>query len=156
MRCWKQSDANRFDSKLEAQPVSVGPSRRAPGACRAPAGRTACQRGDARLMASLTEKLSETAHTWGRAVAPVAEWVTQALWSSLDSARKETTLPTRLTQRRRSEGRGNSFKERGDVGPRHPKICAVCGVEGVNFATAARAPSTRREGQWLTSLPSTT
>src|SRR5215469_8006001 len=31
--------------------------------------------GNARLMASLTEKLSETAPMWARAVAPVAEWV---------------------------------------------------------------------------------
>jgi CRISPR-associated endonuclease Cas1 len=88
--------------------------------------------GNARLMSSLTERLSETAPTWARAVAPVAEWVAQALWSSVGSARKEPTLPTRLTQRRRSEGRGNTFKQRGDVGPLHPKICAVCGVEGVN------------------------
>jgi hypothetical protein len=38
--------------------------------------------GNARLMKSLTERLSETAPTWARAVAPVAEWVAQALWSS--------------------------------------------------------------------------
>jgi hypothetical protein len=31
--------------------------------------------GNARLMSSLTERLSETAPTWARAVAPVAEWV---------------------------------------------------------------------------------
>jgi hypothetical protein len=104
-----------------------------PGACRAPAGRTASQRGNARLMASLTEKLSQTAATWGRAVAPVAEWVAQALWSSAGkSTSKEPSLPTRLTQRHRSEGRGNAFKQRGDVTPRRPKICVVCGSEGVN------------------------
>lgn len=32
----------------------------------------------------------------------------------------------------RSEGRGNTFKQRGDVTTRYPKICAVCGAEGVN------------------------
>jgi hypothetical protein len=32
----------------------------------------------------LTEKISETAPTWRRAVAPVAEWVAQALWSSAE------------------------------------------------------------------------
>jgi CRISPR-associated endonuclease Cas1 len=89
--------------------------------------------GNARLMASLTEKLSQTAATWGRAVAPVAEWVAQALWSAAGkSTSKEPSLPTRLTQRHRSEGRGNAFKQRGDVTPRRPKICVVCGSEGIN------------------------
>ncbi len=60
--------------------------------------------GNARLMASLTEKLSETAPTWGRAVAPVAEWVAQALWSLAGkSTSKEPTLPTRLTQRQEAK-----------------------------------------------------
>src|SRR5262249_51634477 len=36
--------------------------------------------GNARLMASLTEKLSETVPVWARAVAPIAEWVSQVLW----------------------------------------------------------------------------
>lgn len=40
--------------------------------------------GNARWMASLTENISETAPTWPRAVAPVAEWVAQALWSSAE------------------------------------------------------------------------
>jgi len=57
--------------------------------------------GNARLMASLTERLSETAPIWARAIAPVAEWVAQALWNS---ANKKEHLPTHLTQRRRSEG----------------------------------------------------
>ena len=65
--------------------------------------------GNARLMASLTEKLSETAPIWARAVAPVAEWVAQAFWSSRKNADSEQLLPTRLTHRRRSEGRGSEF-----------------------------------------------
>jgi hypothetical protein len=65
--------------------------------------------GNARLMASLTERLSETAPMWARAVAPVAEWVAQALWTSAKRPlHTEPSLPTRLTQRRRSEGRGGS------------------------------------------------
>ncbi len=35
--------------------------------------------GNCRLMASLAVRLSETAPTWGRAVAPFAEWVAQTL-----------------------------------------------------------------------------
>ena len=88
--------------------------------------------GNARLMSSLTQRVSETAPTWARAVAPVAEWVAQALWSSADkSASKGPSLPTRLTQRRRSEGRGNTFQVRTNPVPRREKICEVCGAEGV-------------------------
>jgi hypothetical protein len=33
-------------------------------------------------MGSFAVRLSETAPTWGRAVAPVAEWVARTLWST--------------------------------------------------------------------------
>jgi CRISPR-associated endonuclease Cas1 len=88
--------------------------------------------GNARLMSSLTEKLAETAPTWARAVAPVAEWVAQALWSSAGrSTSKDLTLPTRLTQRHRSEGRGSAFVMGTNPLPRREKICEVCGTEGI-------------------------
>ncbi len=88
--------------------------------------------GNARLMASLTGNLSETAPTWGRAVAPVAEWVAQALWSSAGkSPSKGLTVPTRLTQRRRSEGRGNTLQGRTNPIPRRENVCEVCGTEGL-------------------------
>jgi hypothetical protein len=81
-------------------------------------------------MGSFTTQLSETAPIWARAVAPVAEWVAQALWSPRAEDRKGF-VPTRLTQRRRSEGRGNKFVVRASAMPRQPKICEVCGAEGV-------------------------
>jgi hypothetical protein len=87
--------------------------------------------GNARLMASLTEKLSETAPIWKRAVAPVAEWVAQALWNSRKNADSEQLLPSRLTQRRRSEGRGNSFRRQAASQPLKIKVCPICGAEGV-------------------------
>jgi hypothetical protein len=87
--------------------------------------------GNARLMASLTEKLSETAPMWARAIAPVAEWVAQALWSSHKRKGEDRLLPTPLTQRRRSEGRGNKFLRPAGPMPRQVKICEVCGAEGV-------------------------
>lgn len=63
--------------------------------------------GNARLMASLTERLSETAPMWARAAAPIAEWVAQVLWTSgKKPSPKEPSLSTRLSQRRRREGRG--------------------------------------------------
>ena len=88
--------------------------------------------GNARLMTSLTEKLSETAPTWGRAVAPVAEWVAQALWNSAGKpASKAATMPTPLTQRHRTEGRGRTFHILTNPAPRPDKVCEVCGAERV-------------------------
>jgi hypothetical protein len=84
--------------------------------------------GNARLMASLTEKLSETAPIWARAVAPVAEWVAQAIWSQRRTAPSEQPLPTRLTQRRRSEGRGKEFIVKSAFASPPPKICPGCGA----------------------------
>ena len=48
------------------------------------------------------------------------------------SAKGEQVLPTRLTQRRRSEGRGNKFELKiKSIALVPTKICEVCGAEGV-------------------------
>jgi CRISPR-associated endonuclease Cas1 len=85
--------------------------------------------GNCRLMGSFATRLSETAPTWGRAVAPFAEWVAQTLRTperKPDS--RDQRVPTRLTQRRRSEGRGNEYVL--DTAPApHPKnVCRGCGT----------------------------
>src|SRR5882762_2401023 len=82
-------------------------------------------------MGPFAVRLSETAPTWGRAVAPVAEWVAQAFWNSSRKPAKKDGVPTRLTQRRRSEGRGSNFAMQPSPVPRRKKICMVCGAEGV-------------------------
>jgi CRISPR-associated endonuclease Cas1 len=108
--------------------------------------------GNARLMASLTEKLSETAPTWGRAVAPIAEWVAQSLWTSArKAARRDEMLPTRLTQRRRSEGRGKEFILDTKPAPSPEKICSGCGT---TTQTGRHCPKCGREvsGEKLTEL----
>ena len=88
--------------------------------------------GNCRLMGPFAVRLSETVTMWRRAVAPVAEWVAQALWNSHHGSSKTIQqLPTRLTHRRRSEGRGNDFEMQASSAPRQPKICEVCGAEGV-------------------------
>jgi len=88
--------------------------------------------GNCRLMGPFAARLSETVMMWRRAVAPIAEWVAQALWNSHHrSSTPAQSLPTRLTHRRRSEGRGNDFKVRASAAPRQVKICEVCGAEGV-------------------------
>ena len=84
--------------------------------------------GNCRLMASLAIRLSETAPTWGRAVAPVAEWVAQSFWTrNRKPARGEQTLPTPLTQRRRIEGRGKEFILDATPPPYPLNVCVDCG-----------------------------
>src|SRR5262249_1751552 len=58
--------------------------------------------GNCRLMSHLCAKLSETAPTWGKLVAPWAEYVARTLWAST-SSRTRSTIPTPLTQRHRRE-----------------------------------------------------
>jgi CRISPR-associated endonuclease Cas1 len=85
--------------------------------------------GNCRLMASLAMRLSETAPVWGRTVAPVAEWVAQALWNSTrKTVPTGPSLPTRLTQRRRSEGRGKEFVLKATSAPPAPNVCSGCGA----------------------------
>ena len=65
--------------------------------------------GNCRLTASLAVRLSETAPMWGRAVAPVAEWLAQKLWSSpRRNSVGNSILPTRLTQSRKRCAQGGA------------------------------------------------
>ena len=84
--------------------------------------------GNCRLMGSFAKQLSETAQTWARAVAPVAEWAAQAFWNSPKSSSNRGTVPTRLTQRRRSEGRGSEYVPPTNVAPSPQTICRNCGT----------------------------
>jgi CRISPR-associated endonuclease Cas1 len=103
--------------------------------------------GNCRIGSPLARRLCQTADTWRRLAAPVAEFVSQALWSSSrNSASGEQLLPTRLTQRRKSEGRGKKFELRIKLTARPTKICEVCGAEGVqNRYCKSCAVETARE-----------
>ncbi len=57
--------------------------------------------GSCRLMSELAIRLSETTSMWARAVAPVAEWVAQKLWSTIRKPKSKTSLPTKLTENNR-------------------------------------------------------
>ena len=95
--------------------------------CRADFFETAT--GSCRLMTRICSKLSSTTSVWGKLVAPWAEWVAQALWNSVRKpARENHTLPTRLSQRRRSEGRGKDFVLNVEYPPLPEKICHGCGA----------------------------
>jgi CRISPR-associated endonuclease Cas1 len=84
--------------------------------------------GNCRLTSSLAIRLSETAAMWGRSVAPIAEWVAQSFWNS---PRKRSTanqiLPTRLTQRRKTEAKGHIINTAMRSEPSRENICRTCG-----------------------------
>jgi CRISPR-associated endonuclease Cas1 len=83
--------------------------------------------GNCRLMGSFAVRLSETAQTWGRAVAPVAEWVSRALWSTLRKPARQIYPATRLTQNRRRLAKNGVAILAPDQEPRVPHICRKCG-----------------------------
>ncbi len=83
--------------------------------------------GNCRLMAQLAIKLSETAPTWGRAVAPFAEWVAGTLWSRGRKPTGTVSLPTRLTQRHKREAKGSSSLPPPVRVPRRENLCRGCG-----------------------------
>jgi CRISPR-associated endonuclease Cas1 len=80
--------------------------------------------GNCRLSSTLCSKLSETAPTWARLVAPWAEFVTRALWHT--TARPKTPA-TRLTQQHRREAKGSSPLPPDVVTSRRENICRGCG-----------------------------
>jgi len=85
--------------------------------------------GNCRLMASFAVRLSETAATWGRAVAPFAEWVARELWTTTKKATRMPLPATRLTQNHRREARGVSADlSANNVPPKPIRVCHGCGT----------------------------
>lgn len=84
--------------------------------------------GNCRLMAPFAARLSETAPTWARLVAPFAEWIAHALGNQKGNSQIKFDAPTKLTGRRKSEGRGNFFVNNVTVS-RPPKLCRTCSKE---------------------------
>jgi CRISPR-associated endonuclease Cas1 len=83
--------------------------------------------GNCRLMASIVVRLSETAATWGRAVAPLAEWVAHTLASGISKPNRNIGPPTRLTQGNRRDARHSPVLP-AKAAPRPDTLCAGCGV----------------------------
>jgi len=84
--------------------------------------------GNCRLMGSFAVRLAETAPIWGRAVAPIAEWVSRTLWSSRSRLSRQPTPPTRLTENHRRQARGRSSGLPAERTPKLPVVCRVCGA----------------------------
>jgi CRISPR-associated endonuclease Cas1 len=83
--------------------------------------------GNCRLMSTLAIELSQTARRWGRAVAPLAEWVAHTLWSNPQRSNGEALPPTRLTQRHKREAKGAQPLPKQVRDPRLPRLCRGCG-----------------------------
>jgi hypothetical protein len=83
--------------------------------------------GNCRLMGPFAVRLSETAHIWGRAVAPIAEWVAQQLWLTTRKRTQTDLTPTHLTQTHRREARGVSSVPIRPVAARAENLCLGCG-----------------------------
>jgi CRISPR-associated endonuclease Cas1 len=83
--------------------------------------------GNCRLMASFAARLSETAPTWARAVAPIAEMVARTLSSAIKKQIRSGLPPTRLTQDQRRDARPTPAKPSEEKTVKPMRICRTCG-----------------------------
>ena len=81
--------------------------------------------GNCRLMGSFATQLSELAPIWHRSVAPVAEWVAHAFWSTIQ--KPGAPFATRLTQNNKREAKGAPHMAPANKVPSQQNICAGCG-----------------------------
>jgi len=100
--------------------------------------------GNCRLMGSFALRLSETAPIWGRAVAPIAEWLARAFWSTIH--KPDTPLATRLTQGNKRKAKGLPSVPMAKPAPRPYNVCCVCGTSvslGRNHCADCETTATR-------------
>jgi hypothetical protein len=81
--------------------------------------------GNCRLTAPLAAQLSETSPMWGRAVAPLAEFVARKLWESV--RKSDIPFPTRLTQNNKREATGIAASSSSAIRHHPPHVCIGCG-----------------------------
>jgi CRISPR-associated endonuclease Cas1 len=83
--------------------------------------------GNCRLKSHLCARLSETAPTWGKLVAPWVEYVARALFASTSRSKSERRLSTPLTQQHRREAKGRAPLPKVST-PRPQRACRSCGA----------------------------
>lgn len=81
--------------------------------------------GNCRLLSDFAARLSETAPIWYRQVAPVAEWVARAFWSTI--RRPDTPFTTRLTHDNKRAAKGNPSQSPFTRTPSQQNVCLECG-----------------------------
>ena len=80
--------------------------------------------GNCRLRSGICSQLSETAPTWGRLVAPWAEYLAHTLWSGRSGS---DSPATRLTQRHKREAKGRASLPPAIPVPKREHLCRGCG-----------------------------
>jgi CRISPR-associated endonuclease Cas1 len=97
--------------------------------------------GTCRLMAGFCAQLSQTARTWGNAIAPWAELIANTIWATVEKPGR--LLATPLTGDHRRDARGGQHTRPAMVPPKPSRICKVCGVtcEKTYCAACGRAHS---------------
>jgi CRISPR-associated endonuclease Cas1 len=84
--------------------------------------------GSCRLMAPFAVKLSESAPAWRQFLAPITEWVSRVLWSTVRHSGRRKPAPTHLTQSNR-----RNAKELPQLRlirpPQPPRLCRTCGAK---------------------------
>lgn len=83
--------------------------------------------GNCRLMADFASNLSQTAPTWARLVAPVAEWFAREISNS--GNKRPYNPPARLTQRHKREVRGGNPIPVANSPFKPKRLCRGCGSE---------------------------
>jgi CRISPR-associated endonuclease Cas1 len=83
--------------------------------------------GNCRLMAPFAVILSETAMIWRKEVANFAEWIAKSFWDSRGSKIRIEAPATRLTQRKKSEGRTKPLSSIREANLERLSICRICG-----------------------------
>lgn len=104
--------------------------------------------GNCRLMSQMCRHLGATAPAWGKLIAPWAEYVARTLWAGATSGRtRNSILPTRLTQQRRTEAKGRVWMTSIEP-PKADHFCRGCGKTiangGSNCADCAIGGATER------------
>ncbi len=84
--------------------------------------------GNCRLMAQFCLRLSETTQTWGALIAPVAEWVSRTLWSTIRNSGRQVHPATHLTQTHRRETKREGCGLPLPPAPQAPRVCPHCGA----------------------------
>jgi hypothetical protein len=82
--------------------------------------------GNCRLMSHLCTRLSGTTSVWKKLVAPWAEYVARTLSTTKSGRERNSTPPTRLTQRHRTEAKGKVWTANIKF-PKAHHVCRGCG-----------------------------
>jgi CRISPR-associated endonuclease Cas1 len=83
--------------------------------------------GSCRLMAPFAVRLSGSAPAWRQLLAPITDWVSRVLWSTVRNNGRRTPAPTHLTQSHRREAKGRPHLHVA-APPQPPRLCRTCGA----------------------------